>query len=79
MGLVVSQYQGGTMAFVGWDFQGKIDPSKGNGGKGWRESRAVSPHNRLKSSQLFTLRLLQNKLFASPQVSPAIIPQLKGH
>lgn len=49
MGLVVSQYQGRTMAFVGWDFQGKIDPSKGNRSKSWKEIGAVIFRNRLKS------------------------------
>lgn len=49
MGLVVRQNQRGAMAFVGWNFQGKIDASKGNRGKGWKEIGLISFHNRSKS------------------------------
>lgn len=49
MGLVVRQNQRGAMAFVGWNFQGKIDASKGNRGKGWKEIGLISFHNRLES------------------------------
>lgn len=70
MGLVISQNQGRPVAFVGWDFQGQIDPSKRNWGKCWEETRAVSSDLRFKSSELFVLQLLQNELFAS--LSPGL-------
>lgn len=79
MGLVISQNQWRPVAFVGWDFQGQIDPSKGNWGKCWEETRSVSSDHRFKSSELFVLQLLQNEPFASVEGSPAIICHLKGH
>lgn len=79
MGLVISQNQRGAVAFVGWDFQGQIDPSKGNWGKCWEDMRKVSSDHRFKSSELFVLRLLQNEQFASAEGLPAIIGLFRGH
>lgn len=76
--MVVRQYQRRTMALVGGDFQGKIDPSEGNRGEGWKDIRTVSFRKRSKSSELFILKPLQNGLFAPFEVSPAITRQLEG-
>lgn len=79
MGLVISQNQWRPVAFVGWDLQGQIDPSKGNWGKCWEETRKVSSDHRFKSSKLFVLQLLQNEQFASVEGLPAIICLFRGH
>lgn len=60
MGLVVCQYQRRAVAFVGWNFQGKVDTSKGNRGKGWKEIGLISFQDRLKREELFILKVLQN-------------------
>lgn len=67
MGLVICQNQWRTVAFVGWNFQGKVDTSKGNRGKGWKEIGLVSFQNRLKREELFILKVLQNTLSVSLQ------------
>lgn len=79
MGLVISQYQRRAMALAGWDFQGQIDPTEGNRGKGCEEGNPGGYFSHwVQERRVFMLKLLQ-KLLASFKVSPTIICQLEGH